>query len=230
MNFLALCKNWLTLNLELIKDIIFMKEHVIDCRGLACPAPVLRAKETIDRGQVDCLVMLVDNEAARENVSRFLSRAGYAVRLEEWEGAAAVVGERLGAAAEFAKPIPEKSVAPIKPPAEPKIMVLAGTDRLGTGDDFLGERLMVSFLGTLKEMGRELWTLVLLNAGVKLACTGSEVLTALSELEAAGVQVLVCGTCLNHFNLLEQKQVGETTNMLDIVSHMQLADKVVSVT
>jgi selenium metabolism protein YedF len=109
-------------------------------------------------------------------------------------------------------------------------MVLAGTDRLGTGDDFLGERLMVNFLGTLKEMGRELWTLVLLNAGVKLACTGSEVLTTLQELEAAGVQVLVCGTCLNHFKLLEQKQVGETTNMLDIVTHMQLADKVVSVT
>ena len=55
-------------------------------------------------------------------------------------------------------------------------------------------------------------------------------LTSLQELEAAGVQVLVCGTCLNHFKLLEQKQVGETTNMLDIVTHMQLADKVVSVT
>jgi selenium metabolism protein YedF len=204
-------------------------EYIIDCRGLACPAPVLRAKETIDRGQVDCLVMLVDNEAARENVSRFLSRAGYTVRLEEWEGAAAVVGERLGAPVP-AEPTPDKPVTPLPPAAEAKIMVLAGTDRLGTGDDFLGERLMVSFLGTLKEMGRELWTLVLLNAGVKLACTGSEVLNALSELEAAGVQVLVCGTCLNHFNLLEQKQVGQTTNMLDIVTHMQLADKVVSVT
>ena len=89
---------------------------------------------------------------------------------------------------------------------------------------------MVNFLGTLKEMGSELWTLVLLNAGVKLACTGSEVLTTLGELEAAGVQVLVCGTCLNHFKLLEHKQVGQTTNMLDIVSHMQMADKVVSVT
>ncbi len=205
------------------------EEYIIDCRGLACPAPVLRAKETIDRGQVDCLVMLVDNEAARENVSRFLSRAGYAVRLEEWEGAAAVVGERSGAAAP-AELTPEKPAAPLKAPAEDKIMVLAGTDRLGTGDDFLGERLMVNFLGTLKEMGRELWTLVLLNAGVKLACAGSEVLETLRELEAAGVQVLVCGTCLNHFKLLEQKQVGETTNMLDIVSHMQLADKVVSVT
>jgi selenium metabolism protein YedF len=205
------------------------QEYIIDCRGLACPAPVLRAKETIDREAVDCLVMLVDNDAARENVSRFLSRAGYAVRLEEWEGAQAVVGERQGEAPP-AGPVPPKSLVAPVPAATSKIMVLAGTDRLGRGDDFLGERLMVNFLGTLQEMGRDLWTLVLLNAGVKLACTGSEVLGTLQGLEAAGVQVLVCGTCLNHFKLLEQKQVGETTNMLDIVSHMQLADKVVSVT
>ena len=76
------------------------QEYIIDCRGLACPAPVLRAKETIEREAVDFLVMLVDNEAARENVSRFLSRSGYTVRLEEWEGAQAVVGERPGAAGE----------------------------------------------------------------------------------------------------------------------------------
>ena len=203
-------------------------EYIIDCRGLACPAPVLRAKETIEREAVDFLMMLVDNEAARENVSRFLSRAGYTVRLEEWEGAEAVVGERPGTAATALAP--ENPAAPAVRTAAAKIMVLAGSNRLGSGDDFLGERLMVNFLGTLKEMGRELWTLVLLNAGVKLACTGSEVLATLKELEAAGVQVLVCGTCLNHFKLLEQKHVGETTNMLDIVTQMQLADKVVSVT
>jgi selenium metabolism protein YedF len=205
------------------------QEYIIDCRGLACPAPVLRAKETIDREAVDCLIMLVDNEAARENVSRFLSRAGYTVRLEEWDGAQAVVGERQGEGAPIL-PVAEKPVVATESAGIPKIMVVAGTDRLGRGDDFLGERLMVNFLGTLKEMGRELWTLVLLNAGVKLACKGSEVLETLQGLEKAGVQVLVCGTCLNHFKLLDQKQVGETTNMLDIVSHMQMADKVVSVT
>jgi selenium metabolism protein YedF len=194
---------------------------------LACPAPVLRAKETIEREAVDFLIMLVDNEAAKENVSRFLSRAGYSVRLETWEGAEAVVGERPAAAA---APTPASPEAQVRSEVGQKIMVLAGTDRLGTGDNFLGERLMVNFLSTLKEMGPELWTLVLLNAGVKLACTGSEVLSALGELEAAGVQVLVCGTCLNHFNLLEHKQVGQTTNMLDIISHLQMADKVVSLT
>ena len=197
-------------------------EYVIDCRGLACPAPVLRAKETVEREQVDSLVMLVDNEAAKENVSRFLSRAGYTVWVEEQEGALAVVASK--AADRPQSPPPATAAAPVK------IMVLVGTDRLGTGDDFLGSQLLVNFIGTLKEMGPSLWTLVFLNAGVKLACAGSEVLPAVQELAAAGVQVLVCGTCLNHFHLLEQKQVGETTNMLDIVSHMQVADKVISLT
>lgn len=205
-------------------------EYVIDCRGLACPAPVLRAKETVEREQVDRLVMLVDNEAAKENVSRFLSRAGYTVWVEESDGALAVVGDR---SAGLTKPVAPPAPAPVAPAAaaaDVRIMVVVGTDRLGSGDDFLGGRLMVNFIGTLKEMGPSLWTLVFLNAGVKLACTGSEVLPAVQELAAAGVQVLVCGTCLNHFHLLEQKQVGETTNMLDIVTHMQLADKIISLT
>jgi hypothetical protein len=36
----------------------------------------------------------------------------------------------------------------------------------------------------------------------------------------------VCGTCLTHFDLMDQKAIGQTTNMLDIVTAMQLADKV----
>ncbi|MBW1767386.1 MAG: DsrE family protein, partial [Deltaproteobacteria bacterium] len=58
---------------------------------------------------------------------------------------------------------------------------------------------------------------------------GSDVLPVIQELENDGIHILVCGTCLTHFNLLDQKQVGETTNMLDIVTAMQLADKVINI-
>jgi selenium metabolism protein YedF len=198
-----------------------MTEKILDCRGLACPNPVLRTKELVEQEKVAKLTVLVDNPAAKENVSRFFQRSGYEVRVEEQAGTFAVIG-RQGEAAAAAGP----GAGPESAPAQ-KILVLIGTDRLGTGDDTLGRKLLVSFIGTLKEMGEELWCLVLLNAGVKLAIAGSEVLASLLELEQAGVMILVCGTCLNHFQLLEQKQVGETTNMLDIVTHMQLADKVI---
>jgi selenium metabolism protein YedF len=202
-----------------------MKSRELDCRGQACPHPVLKTKEIVDQGEVMQVTVLVDNDAARENVSRFLERAGYGVRVAMSEGGYTVTATRT-----------EEGPAPLIPedtweePAARKILVLVGTDRLGTGDDDLGRKLIASFIGTLKEMGRELWCLVLLNAGVKLAVTGSEILASIQELERDGVMVLVCGTCLNHFQLLEQKQVGETTNMLDIVTHMQLADKVISFT
>jgi len=201
-----------------------MIEKELDCRGLACPQPVIKTKEIIDQGDVAKLTVLVDNTAARENVSRFLQRSGYEVRVEEQSGTLAVIGRRgEGAAASRPGRVCE---------AEPhsKILVLIGTDRLGTGDDTLGQKLLVNFIGTLKELGKELWCLVLLNAGVKLAVAGAEVLPRLQELEQGGVMVLVCGTCLQHFDLLEQKRVGETTNMLDIVTHMQLADKVIPLT
>jgi len=100
---------------------------------------------------------------------------------------------------------------------------------MGHGDDALGEKLMVSFLKTLKEMGDELWRLVFVNNGVKLTIEGSDVLTVIQELEREGIHILVCGTCLTYFDLLDKKQVGETTNMLDIVTAMQLADKVINI-
>ncbi|MGB5423589.1 MAG: sulfurtransferase-like selenium metabolism protein YedF, partial [Desulfobacterales bacterium] len=109
-----------------------------------------------------------------------------------------------------------------------KIMVMCASDRLGFGDDALGSKLMVNFLRTLKEMGEELWRLVFVNNGVRLTIDGSEVLEDLKAYESTGLKILVCGTCLDHFNILEKKQVGETTNMLDIVTAMQLADKVIN--
>ncbi|MCU0559259.1 MAG: sulfurtransferase-like selenium metabolism protein YedF [Desulfobacterales bacterium] len=197
-----------------------MKE--IDARGLACPAPVLHTKATLDQEKPAGVRVLVDNAASQENVKRFLESQGFATVLERSAGDFVVVG-RCGAA-----PAPAGQPA-ARPAAESnKIMVMCATDRIGFGDDHLGVKLMVNFLRTLKEMGPELWRLVFVNNGVKLAVDGSEVLEELKAYERAGLKILVCGTCLTHFNLLERKQVGETTNMLDIVTAMQLADKVVN--
>jgi selenium metabolism protein YedF len=200
-----------------------MSKETLDCRGLACPHPVIKTKELTDRGDFQQLTVLVDNPAAQENVSRFLQRAGFQVQMEGQGDTLAIIGSR--AAAETCEVLVEK---PEEAPR--KILVLIGADRLGRGDAVLGAKLMASFIATLKEMGPELWCVVLLNAGVKLAVAGSQVLAGLLDLEQSGVRLLVCGTCLNHFQLLEAKQLGETTNMLDIVTAMQLADHVITLT
>jgi len=195
----------------------------IDCRGLACPAPVLTTKETIEKETLHELAVLVDNEAAKQNVSRFLESQNFEVTVEEDGTDFRVIG-MMGEAATTESEKTESETSEKK-----KIMVTVATDRFGRGDDELGGKLMVNFIKTLKEMGDDLWRLVLVNNGVKLTTDESPVLGDLKDLVECGVMILVCGTCLDHFKLLDKKQVGETTNMLDIVTAMQIADKVINI-
>ncbi|HET97645.1 MAG TPA: sulfurtransferase-like selenium metabolism protein YedF [Desulfurivibrio alkaliphilus] len=202
--------------------------HELDCRGLACPGPVTQIKDLLAAERPARLVVTVDNQAARENVSRFLHYHHYQVEVEEQGDLFRITGTAGAAEGEAAcELMPEAELRPDSGPR--KIMVLVASDRLGHGDDDLGAELLLSFLKTLKEMGPDLWRLVLVNAGVTLTVKGAAALPALQELAAEGVHIMVCGTCLSHFQLLEKKEVGETTNMLDIVTAMQLADSVINV-
>lgn len=195
----------------------------IDATGLSCPAPVLETKAAVERLHPRHIEVLVDNEPARQNVTRFLNSQGYRTEVNQQGELFAVIGIGDGLAAD---PQPQATA----PAADTKkIMVMVAADRMGSGDDTLGARLMINFIKTLKEMGDALWRLVFVNSGVKLTIDGAGTLEDLKELEEAGVTVLVCGTCLDHFQLLARKQVGQTTNMLDIVTAMQLADKVINI-
>ncbi|MBW1981276.1 MAG: sulfurtransferase-like selenium metabolism protein YedF [Deltaproteobacteria bacterium] len=198
-----------------------MKE--IDARGLACPAPVLQTKAVLQEDKPDSVRVIVDNPASQQNVQRFLESQGFSTSLTQDGEDYLVVATGTTAPPEEPQPSTDKQAE------GKKIMVLCATDRIGFGDDQLGLKLMVNFLRTLKEMGSELWRLVFVNNGVKLTIAGSEVLEDLQAYENEGLKIMVCGTCLTHFDILDKKQVGETTNMLDIVTAMQLADKVISI-
>jgi len=200
-------------------------EMELDCRGLACPHPVLKVKEVVERGNVTRMKIWVDNAAAKENVSRFLTGMGYDVETSQRERDFEVCGAVSERRAPCELPSPSVAEEPQR-----RIAVLIGTDRMGTGDPMLGEKLLFNFIGTLKEMCPELWRVILINGGVRLSVEGSQSLKGLKELEDSGVTILVCGTCLEHFGLLDRKRVGETTNMLDIVTALQVADKVISLT
>lgn len=203
----------------------------LDARGLACPGPVLLAKKTIDDQRPERLAMLVDNDAARENVGRFLASRGFALSVERQGDDYLLSGVlRGGGGGEAAAESPATSAAAQAQPAaaQPRVVVLIGSDQLGRGDQQLGAKLMVSYLKTLKEMGPELWQLIFVNGGVRLTLDDSPVLAELQEYERDGVIVLACGTCLAHFAVSERQRVGQSTNMLDIVTATQLADKVIT--
>ena len=195
--------------------------EVLDCRGLACPEPVLRTRALVEK-KPGAVEVLVDNAPASENVSRFLAKSGYAPQVEKR-------GDSLWARAGASCAGAEEVIAQAGEEEPCRTLVFLSSDVVGSGSDELGAKLMNNFLATLPEMGRNLWRIVMVNGGVRLASTPGPALDALKKLESAGVSILVCGTCLDYYHLLEQKQVGETTNMLDIVTSLDLADKVIRV-
>ncbi len=213
-----------------------MNEITLNCQGLACPQPVIRCKDTISQSKPDSLNVQVDNEAAKENVTRFLTSQGYHIqevreKNDIFELIAAHADPDISRAN---KPEPEAQAHHFQGPefrGDDKLahLVFITSNVIGHGDDELGQKLMLNFMATLPEIGPSLWRILLLNSGVKLAVAGSPVLEHLQKLEQNGVSILVCGTCLDFFDLLNQKQVGQTTNMLDVVTSLQLADKVIKV-
>ena len=200
-----------------------MNDILLDCRGMACPQPVIKTREALEKKPAS-ITVLVDNVPASQNVRRLLEKSGCAsVSVEQRETALWAVSASLSCAA------CTEAEAVIEAAGERsgRTLVFLSTDTLGHGSDELGAKLMANFLLTLPEMGTKLWRVVMVNGGVKLASQPGRALDALKKLEENGVGLLVCGTCLEYFGLLDQKQVGETTNMLDIVTSLDLADKVI---
>lgn len=196
----------------------------IDACGLTCPAPVLLVKDVVEKEELSELTVVVDNDASRENVTRFLNSRGYSVTPVADDG-----NFILNASLDDTYQVGEEEIAAGEVDQEArKIVVLIMTDRMGHGDDELGQKLMINYIKTLKEMGPELWQIIFVNSGVKLTVKSSPVVEELLNYQSAGVTILACGTCLEHYDLLALKEVGDTTNMLDIVSATQLADKVIT--
>ena len=210
-----------------------MSHPIFDCKGMPCPQPVLQCKQCIDNDDPVLLSVDVDNEAARENVTRFMQTRGYDVTSADIDGGWRITGAR---AAEAAQDAPGKDACECEVMSaaqlaelEQKVTVFLAADVMGAGDDELGGKLMVNFAATLPELGDELWRIVMVNSAVRLAVPGHPAFDKFKALEDAGVTILVCGTCLDHFGLLESKGLGQTTNMLDVVTSLQLATKVIRV-
>ncbi len=212
--------------------------HCIDCQKLPCPEPVILCKKYVIEHSPTVFNVLVDNLPAKENVSRFLENNGYSATVTQeqaslWKIEAQVQNGQVETVEQDTADLTEqaKSAESLLQAEKSsnvskfKNIVFISTEFLGQGDDVLGEKLMESFVSCLKEM--QLWQVILVNGGVKLSAREGKNLENLKELEAMGVTILVCGACLQHYKLYDDKKVGQTTNMLDIVTAMDLADKVI---
>jgi selenium metabolism protein YedF len=206
----------------------------IDARGLQCPMPVIETKKALQEMTKGSVEVIVDNSIAVQNLvkmakqkqleftSEMVSEDYYFVRMEVGAPAlqANVTKDVSGTEAES-----EESCYPdIR--LEKTVIVLS-SDRMGSGDEKLGQILMKGFVYALTELEQLPKQIVLYNSGAKLSAEGSDSLEDLKLLESQGVEILTCGTCLNYYNLTEKLAVGTVTNMYAIAEILMSAGKVI---
>lgn len=201
---------------------------IIDARGLACPHPVILAKKAIAENEE--VTVLVDNAIAVENIRRLAEKTacGFSVA-DKGGGTLEITLAWKGATGR--RPVdPETTNAELSCEAASEkekgpFVVVLSDNHMGRGDDVLGDILIRSFIHTLLQLNSLPDTIICYNAGVKLAAKDSTVLDDLQELVQAGVNIMVCGTCVNYFTLGEKIAVGHISNMYDITETMAGASR-----
>jgi len=204
-----------------------MKQPIIvDARGLACPQPVVKTKEALENHPGRTIEVLVDTRDSAENVSRFDRSRGRKVQTAA-DGAVHRVIVQPGP--EGASPSASEDQEPVScVVTDQKLVVYVGADQMGRGSEELGKKLMRGFLRTWLDSPKKPWRMVFINSGVRLTTIDEEAPEALELLAEKGVEILTCGTCLQHFHLEEKLRVGKVTNMYEVVETLASAGRVVS--
>ncbi|WP_462392662.1 sulfurtransferase-like selenium metabolism protein YedF, partial [Clostridium cadaveris] len=150
---------------------------IIDCKGLKCPAPVINTKkyfDTIEEGQAK---VIVDNEVAKNNICKLADSNGFTYEvLEDGEF--------------FNITITKESCGCEIMNFDKETAIIISSDKLGGGDEKLGETLMKSYLFALSESSELPTNLVFLNGGVKLVIEGSPCIESIEKISKEGVNIL----------------------------------------
>jgi selenium metabolism protein YedF len=190
--------------------------RTVDARNLSCPQPVVLTKEALE--EADEVITIVDNVAARDNVSRLGKSQGREISVETKKDGIYLTLRKAEVRVAKKQTIPATG-----------IVLFIASDILGRGENQpLGSLLMQSFLNTVGGLIVRPETIVLMNNGVKLATNDSLVLGELRQLESQGIEILACGTCLSRLELTDKLAIGQISNMYTIADILLKANKIVS--
>ena len=195
----------------------------VNAMGDPCPIPVVKTKNAIKElggsGQVETLV---DNEIAVQNLTKRANQKGYKVASEKLGDNRYKVVMTIGEAA-----AEEKKDDICVPDMRGNKLVVISSSHMGSGDDELGAVLMKAFIFALTQQDELPSAIVFYNGGAKLTCENSPTLEDIRSLEAQGVEIMTCGTCLDHYGLSDKLMVGSVTNMYAIVEKMMGAGLII---
>lgn len=201
----------------------------VDTRGLTCPAPLIKTRQGLNEAAPgEDVQVIIDNPTSLSNVKRYLSdnRLEFSVREE---GGVSVVTVARGEGTELSANETEYCTTDAGPvPRGHRTTVVAVTsERMGSGDDELGTKLMVSFFRTLVLLEPAPSAVVFYNAGVKLALEDSPVIDHIRELAEKGASIYLCTTCINHFGIRDRLPVGSFSDMYQILNVLKDADHII---
>lgn len=204
-----------------------MEKIIVNAMGEQCPIPVVKAtRALLEMTEPGTLEVHVDNETAVQNLARMASGNKLAANFDKVNEREFVVTIEVPAPVGNS-PLEEPPMVPCGPDSRGGLLVAVDTDTMGRGSDELGRVLMKGFLYAVSQLPELPGTMLFYNGGAHLTCQGSDSLEDLKALEAQGVEILTCGTCLDHYGLKEQLAVGEVTNMYNIVEKLAGAGKVI---
>lgn len=192
--------------------------EVIDAKGLDCPKPVVMAKKAL--AEHEKFLVVVDNEIAVENLTKLGNKMNAAISVVEESAAEFKV--------KFEKKADSENLSENQKEASEQKTYLISSDTMGAGDRDLGKILIKAFISTLKELDPLPAKIIFLNSGVKLALLEADVSQNLKELEELGVEILLCGTCIDYYDLKDQLDLGELSNMYEIAASIN-QDNVVEI-
>jgi selenium metabolism protein YedF len=201
---------------------------IVDTRGLTCPAPLIKTRQGLtEAAEGEAVQVIIDNRTSLGNVKRYLADNKLTFTVRE-EGDLAYVTVTRGEnteinANETVYCAPEAAVTPRKR----KTVVAVTSEKMGSGDDELGAKLMITFFRTLVMVEPAPDSVVFYNSGVKLAMDDSPVLDFIKELIAKGTSVYLCTTCINHFQIKDRLPVGSFSDMYQILNLLKDADHII---
>ncbi len=225
----------------------------VNAMGDVCPIPVIKTKNAIkEMAEGGVVEVLVDNEIAVQNLTKMAKQKQYVCRSEkvaenEYKvtitvpgtattagtvpgaeaSAAAGTGEEAATAEPVAVSKAEEAISCMPDSRRKKKLVVLRSGKMGEGSDELGTALMKSFIYALTELEELPETILLYNGGAYLSCEGSDSLEDLKSLEAQGVEIMTCGTCLNYYGIADRLAVGSVTNMYAIAEKIAEADTII---
>ena len=207
---------------------------LIDCRGMACPQPVVETKKMLDKKESNQYESIVDNKAARENIKKFCKsyEAEISQIIEENGIYRIFIETKNDLVVKNDKDVDfnlyQCEIPEIKTGKQIK-KIFISTNQLGVGSEELGKNLMTGFIYTLNELAVKPEMILFMNSGVELCLKNAPTLKSLTKLSESGVKILVCGTCLDYYNYTADLGVGKISNMYEITENLMESDFILKI-